>query len=423
MRIAVWHNLPSGGGKRALYDHVRELVARGHDVTAWCPPTADSRYLPLKTIVTEHVLPLPDRPKLPAAFELVMKQAGAYTDLLRDMRAMLAHAATFAEVVNRSDFDVVLANSCGAFFTPFVGRYLEIPAVLYLQEPCRRLFEARPELPWLTEPAPARPWWHPAAVRQWLGDALRVYPVRVQAREEWTNIRTFDPVLVNSRFSRESVLRAHGVEATVCYLGVDTDRFVSANRERESIALSVGEFGRHKNPLFVIRAIGASRRKPPLTWIANRVDVTLLEEARLLAGHLGVTLDVKSNLSEEELVAWYQRAGLFVYAPRLEPFGFTPLEASACGAPVVAVAEGGVRETVTDGETGLVVDADPALMGAAIDRLMDNPSMARAMGQAGAARVRRVWTLAAAGDRLERHLMTAARRSPRKAAAAHRATA
>lgn len=416
MRIAVWHNLPSGGGKRALYDHVRQLVARGHAVTAWCPPTADTSYLSLKTVVPEHVLPLGDRPQLPAAFDFFMRQAGAYTERLRDMQAMLGHAAAFAEIVNRGDFDVVLANSCGAFFTPFVGRYLDVPAVLYLQEPCRRLFEARPELPWLTEPAGPQPWW--GAARQWLGDALRVYPVRRQAREEWTNIRSFDPVLVNSRFSRESVLRAHGVDAKVCYLGIDTDRFVNADRDRDPIVLSVGEFGRHKNPLFVIEAVGASRRKPALTWVANRVDGTLLEEGNRLAAQLGVTLVVKANVPEDDLVAWYQRASVFAYAPRLEPFGFTPLEASACGAPVVAVAEGGVRETVRHGETGLVVDADPRQMGAAIDELMDNPSKARAMGQAGAQHVRSVWTLAAAGDRLEGHLVAAAKRPRRTASAA-----
>jgi glycosyltransferase involved in cell wall biosynthesis len=40
------------------------------------------------------------------------------------------------------------------------------------------------------------------------------------------------------------------------------------------------------------------------------------------------------------------------YAPRLEPLGLAPLEAGACGLPVVAVAEAGVRETVVDGITG-----------------------------------------------------------------------
>jgi len=43
MRIAVWHNLPSGGAKRALYDHVRGLVDRGHSIESWCLPTSDPR--------------------------------------------------------------------------------------------------------------------------------------------------------------------------------------------------------------------------------------------------------------------------------------------------------------------------------------------------------------------------------------------
>jgi hypothetical protein len=63
MKIAVWHNLPSGGSKRALYDHVRGLVTRGHIVEAWCPQTADPNYLPLRGIVREHILPLDWPPK------------------------------------------------------------------------------------------------------------------------------------------------------------------------------------------------------------------------------------------------------------------------------------------------------------------------------------------------------------------------
>jgi hypothetical protein len=58
LRIAVWHNLPGGGGKRALYDHVRGLVARGHHVESWCPPTADQAFLSIGDLVHEHIVPL-----------------------------------------------------------------------------------------------------------------------------------------------------------------------------------------------------------------------------------------------------------------------------------------------------------------------------------------------------------------------------
>jgi len=59
MKIAVWYNLPSGGGKRALYNYVRGLVERGHTIESWCPSTADRSYLPLTEWVPEHVVPLP----------------------------------------------------------------------------------------------------------------------------------------------------------------------------------------------------------------------------------------------------------------------------------------------------------------------------------------------------------------------------
>ena len=39
MRIALWHNLPPGGGKRAFYDQVAGLVKLGHYVESWCPPS------------------------------------------------------------------------------------------------------------------------------------------------------------------------------------------------------------------------------------------------------------------------------------------------------------------------------------------------------------------------------------------------
>ena len=58
MRIAVWHNLNSGGGKRALYYHVKGLVERGHYVVSYCPDTVDQDFLPLSDLVEERVFPL-----------------------------------------------------------------------------------------------------------------------------------------------------------------------------------------------------------------------------------------------------------------------------------------------------------------------------------------------------------------------------
>jgi glycosyltransferase involved in cell wall biosynthesis len=97
---------------------------------------------------------------------------------------------------------------------------------------------------------------------------------------------------------------------------------------------------------------------------------------------------------------------VLAYAPRLEPFGFAPLEASACGLPVVAVAEGGMRETVIDGVNGLLCDPDTQAMANVLQRLLDDPTFAKRLGANGRALVQEHWSLEAAVDRLERRLVT-----------------
>lgn len=72
-----------------------------------------------------------------------------------------------------------------------------------------------------------------------------------------------------------------------------------------------------------------------------------------------------------EMPRWYRSADVLAAAPWYEPFGLTPLEAMACGVPVVATAVGGLTDTVVDGVTGdLVPPRDPRALGAALRRLL-----------------------------------------------------
>jgi glycosyltransferase involved in cell wall biosynthesis len=105
-----------------------------------------------------------------------------------------------------------------------------------------------------------------------------------------------------------------------------------------------------------------------------------------------------------ELVNLLNRATAMLYAPRLEPFGLAPLEANACGLPVIAVPEGGVRETIVHGLNGLLVPPDARHLGAAMEELLDNPTYARTLGENAVAFVADRWSLEAADDRLEKAL-------------------
>jgi phosphoheptose isomerase len=81
-----------------------------------------------------------------------------------------------------------------------------------------------------------------------------------------------------------------------------------------------------------------------------------------------------------------------VCAPWYEPFGIVPLEAMACGVPVVASAVGGMIDTVVDGLTGIhVAPRDPERLAGALRGLLAQPERRAAYGRAGVRRARRLY--------------------------------
>lgn len=403
MRIAVWYNLPSGGAKRALNDHLQGLKARGHTIEAWRPPVMQADYLPLSKIVTEHEIPL----------DMIVGVGKSYWEnvsrhLVRQLRlrkTMERHSRRAAEEIARGGFDVLFANTCMHYHSPWLGRYLDMPKLLYLQEPCRNLYEAQPRLPWLALPEDVRRSWGPRALKRRAKDLVDLRAYRVQAADELQNAQSYDRILVNSNYSRESILRAYNLPSEVCYLGVDSARFEARGLEREPFVISVGAFVPSKDPEFVIRAIATmSVPRPPLVWVANIVDGVYRPRMESLATDLGVDLQIRPYVTDDELLDLLNRATAFAYAPRLEPFGYAPLEANACGCPAVVVSEGGVKESVQNGVNGVVVPPRPAAMGAAIADLFARSAEARALGARAAAHVRREWSVERATDALERCL-------------------
>lgn len=404
MKIAVWHNLPSGGGKRALYYHIQGLLERRHTIEAWCPTTADQKYLPLSSLIKENVLPLHWK-SLSYQSSLFDRISWAFFDGFHNFKEMDKHCRQCAEEINAGGFDLLFANSSQFIAVAPIAKYVSIPRLLYLQEPTRYLYESGRKWPWLPLDRPGGFWKTPIYVIDYIQDAFRIKYFKAMAREEWHNIRAYDAVLANSLYSRESFLRAYGINARVCYLGIDTELFIDRYQEKDNFIVGMGSFMPIKNIEFVIRALASVKHpRPKLVWIGNFSLPWYLKEVEELAKSLAVDFEAKEMVSDDELIGILNRAAMMVYAPRLEPFGFAPLEANACGLPVVAVAEGGVRETVVDGVNGLLVEPDEKAMASAIERLRDDKDLAYSLGQNGRKLVTEKWSLETSIGRIERRL-------------------
>jgi D-inositol-3-phosphate glycosyltransferase len=101
-------------------------------------------------------------------------------------------------------------------------------------------------------------------------------------------------------------------------------------------------------------------------------------------------------VSHDELQRLYARAAVVACPSRREGFGVACLEAMAHGRPVVAAAVGGLLDLVVDGETGFVVPPrDPGALRAALERLLGDRDLRRALGTAARLRAQERFSWAA----------------------------
>jgi len=108
-----------------------------------------------------------------------------------------------------------------------------------------------------------------------------------------------------------------------------------------------------------------------------------------LARNVGVDHRVvfTGGLSQPAVAAWMRSADAVVAAPWYEPFGIVPVEAMACGVPVIGSAVGGLLDTVVDGHTGFLVrPRDPEAIAERVDFLLTHPRVRARMARAAIAR-------------------------------------
>ncbi|MEB2327940.1 MAG: glycosyltransferase family 4 protein [Pseudomonas sp.] len=146
-----------------------------------------------------------------------------------------------------------------------------------------------------------------------------------------------DEFIANSHFIAKRINKSYRRQSTVIYPPVDTSRF-TLHEAKEDFYLTASRMVPYKKIPLIVEAFAAMPDKR-LMVIGTGPE---MERVREVAG-ANVTL--MGYQSDEVLRQYMQRARAFVFAAE-EDFGIAPIEAQACGTPVIAFARGGVLETI-----------------------------------------------------------------------------
>lgn len=345
-KLAVWHNLPSGGAKRSLREQIVRL-AQSYEIHLFTTTLVDDSFCaiePYCTQVKKYVL-------LDNPYKGLKKIRRRW----QQADQAYANAQAAAKDIEKGAYHAVFVQPCQIEHTPSVLTFCKQPTLYYCHEPLREYYEP------LENEA--------VSLKARVGRNLRRPELIRRSHRDKTALLAATQVLVNSEYSRASVQATYGRESDVCYLGVDTKQFAFSDSQRQPFFLSVGRLSRLKGHDLAIEILS----KLPKEWrhlVVVADDGDSEERARLdsLAQTCGVTLDVKERISDDTLVGLYQHTQGVICAQQQEPFGFVPLEGMACGAPVFAVREGGFLETVQEGESGRFITRDPE---SAAERIID----------------------------------------------------
>ncbi|MQA29803.1 MAG: glycosyltransferase [Luteitalea sp.] len=174
-----------------------------------------------------------------------------------------------------------------------------------------------------------------------------------------------DRYVAISHYVAGRIGRYYNREASVVYPPVDTTFFRPDDPAPERGGLVVSALVPYKRVDVAIDACALAG--VPLTIVGDGPERAALER------RAGGRAEFLGRLADDQVREHYRRAGV-VLLPGEEDFGIVPLEAQACGRPVVALGRGGARETVIDNETGLLVeDPSPQAFAKAIDDALMRP--------------------------------------------------
>jgi len=319
-RIAIFHNLPEGGGLRMI-DNVINRYKNKFEIDLYV--ISDMKPKKIVGVINNYIHVRPWK-------GFIQRNLWIFFVLPKIHKKL-------AKRINKTYKKILVTHD---YFTksPYLLRYLKINNIYLCQETQREFYE-----PWEI---------HAPSLREKIANIFRL-PIKTIDR---VNTMSAGTIICNSKYSQMTIKSAYNRASHIVYPGVDEHFFKPHNSKKEKIILCVGGLNPVKNQLFLVSSL-----KP----ILNEYKLVLVGKGKkeymekiINQGCNSSNIKIVKNISDTELRSLYRKAMVTCISAHKEPFGLSSLESQSCGTPVVSVKEGGPIETIINGKTGYLVQKD-----------------------------------------------------------------
>ncbi len=348
LKIAIFHELDSGGARRGVNEFAFAFKKMGHTVdlyfTGHVKDEKENKYFS-STHYYEFV------PKIWTGGNWKSK---LYKDTVELYKLYLLHKK-IAKELEEEKYTFVFVHGSKFTQAPFILRFLKSKKIYYCQEPLRMVYESLFAIPANIHP-----------LKQLYEGFMRYIRKKIDEK----NIHCSDMVFANSSFTKNNIYNAYGLNAIVCHMGVDTAVFYPTLKKSADILFIGAKDSFDGYPLF----------QESIKYMNEKAKITYL-----IRGENWVADD--SLLRD-----YYSQSRIVICFGFLEPFGLIPLEAMACGSVVVALNEGGYKDSISNNKTGILVGKNPQEIARVLDDLLCDSKVLNKLSESAMIEIKKYWT-------------------------------
>lgn len=249
--------------------------------------------------------------------------------LKKDHRKFLPLMPLALQRMNVSDYDLVISSSHAV--AKGISTRKDQLHICYIHTPMRYAWDMRDQ------------YLDAAGFRGFKRYILKYILNRLK-KWDYDNTDSVDYFIANSKFIQKRVKDCYGRNSTVIYPPVDIDSLIICEK-KENYYLTASRLVPYKKIDLIVKVFNNLKDKK-LIVVGDGPDY---ERIKNIAGK---NVELLGYLKRDKLIDYMRKAKAFVFAAK-EDFGILPVEAQACGTPVIAYGEGGALETVLDEKTGL----------------------------------------------------------------------